>query len=176
MSLLSPAERKRGVVAFSSGNHAQAIALSARLLGMPSVIVMPNDAPAVKIAATRGYGAEVVLYEWDTLDIVLAKDDRARFASIHDLARDVKLHGYYGGIRLIKATIKRFVEYCQAQNLKLHDRNFSIRYHTNIPQQVGMAGSSAIIVIISRLMPRSEKVEPADNPASSVQMPESVSR
>jgi threo-3-hydroxy-L-aspartate ammonia-lyase len=57
------AQRKAGVVAFSSGNHAQAIALSARLLGMPAVIVMPADAPAIKIAATRGYGAEVVLYD-----------------------------------------------------------------------------------------------------------------
>ena len=55
--------RKRGVVAFSSGNHAQAVALSGRLLGIPTTIVMPADAPAVKVAATRGYGAEVVLYD-----------------------------------------------------------------------------------------------------------------
>jgi threonine dehydratase len=58
-----PAQRELGVLAFSSGNHAQAIALSARLLGMPAVIVMPKDAPALKIAATKGYGAEVVLYD-----------------------------------------------------------------------------------------------------------------
>ncbi|MYM38887.1 threo-3-hydroxy-L-aspartate ammonia-lyase [Duganella qianjiadongensis] len=56
-------QRRAGVVAFSSGNHAQAIALSARLLGMPATIVMPLDAPAAKVAATRGYGAEVVLYD-----------------------------------------------------------------------------------------------------------------
>jgi glucuronokinase len=62
------------------------------------------------------------------------------------------MHGYYGGIRLIKATIKRFIEYCQAQHLELHDRNFSIRYETNIPQQVGMAGSSAIIVATLRCL------------------------
>jgi len=55
--------RKRGVVAFSSGNHAQAVALAGRLLGIPTVIVMPADAPAVKVAATRGYGAEVVFYD-----------------------------------------------------------------------------------------------------------------
>ena len=54
---------RRGVVAFSSGNHAQAIALSARLLGMPATIVMPTDAPQMKIDATRGYGAEVQLYD-----------------------------------------------------------------------------------------------------------------
>lgn len=60
---LSPDERKRGVVAFSSGNHAQGVALAARLLGMPALIVMPSDAPAVKVAATRGYGAEIKLYD-----------------------------------------------------------------------------------------------------------------
>ena len=56
-------ERTRGVVAFSSGNHAQAVALAGRLLSIRTTIVMPADAPAVKVAATRGYGAEVVLYD-----------------------------------------------------------------------------------------------------------------
>ncbi len=57
------AQRRGGVVAFSSGNHAQAVSLAARLLGMPAVIVMPHDAPAAKVAATRGYGGEVVVYD-----------------------------------------------------------------------------------------------------------------
>jgi glucuronokinase len=100
----------------------------------------------------RNFWAEAVLYEWDSVDIVMAGDDRARFRSIQDLAKDVKLHGYYGGIRLIKATIKRFVEYCQANQLQLHDRNFSIRYETNIPRQVGMAGSSALITATLRCL------------------------
>jgi threonine dehydratase len=60
---LTPDEQKRGVVAFSSGNHAQGVALAARLLGMPAVIVMPGDAPRVKIEATIGYGAAVRLYD-----------------------------------------------------------------------------------------------------------------
>jgi threonine dehydratase len=63
LSKFDAGQRKAGVIAFSSGNHAQAIALAARILGMPSVIVMPTDAPAAKLAATRGYGAEVVLYD-----------------------------------------------------------------------------------------------------------------
>lgn len=63
LASLSPEERKRGVVAFSSGNHAQGVALAAQLFGIPATIVMPTDAPAVKLAATRGYGAEVVHYE-----------------------------------------------------------------------------------------------------------------
>ena len=62
------AQRRAGAVAFSSGNHAQAVALSARLLGMPATIVMPGDAPAIKVAATRGYGAQVVLYDRRTED------------------------------------------------------------------------------------------------------------
>lgn len=100
----------------------------------------------------RNFWAEAVLYEWDTVDIVLAEDDRARFSSVQDLAKDVKLHGYYGGIRLIKATIKRFVEYCERKGLELHDRNFSVRYETNIPRQVGLAGSSALIVATLRCL------------------------
>jgi threonine dehydratase len=63
ISRLSPEERRRGVAAFSSGNHAQAVALVASLLDAPAVIVMPSDAPPVKLAATREYGAEVVLYD-----------------------------------------------------------------------------------------------------------------
>jgi threonine dehydratase len=63
LTLLAPEERSRGVVAFSSGNHAQAVALAARELGARATIVMPKDAPALKVAATRGYGAEVILYD-----------------------------------------------------------------------------------------------------------------
>lgn len=60
---LSPEERRRGVVAWSSGNHAQGVALAARMLGIPAAIVMPSDAPAIKLANTRAYGAECVLYD-----------------------------------------------------------------------------------------------------------------
>jgi threonine dehydratase len=63
LSQFSGAQRKAGVVTFSSGNHAQAIALSARLLGIPATIIMPHDAPAAKVAATKGYGGNVVIYD-----------------------------------------------------------------------------------------------------------------
>jgi threonine dehydratase len=63
LTLLSPAERKRGVVAFSSGNHAQAVALAASELGMRATIVMPADAPPLKVAATKAYGAAVITYD-----------------------------------------------------------------------------------------------------------------
>jgi len=79
LSRLSPEDRRRGVVTFSSGNHAQAIALAGQLLEIPRVIVMPSDAPSVKRAATEGYGAEVVLYDRE-------RDDREAIG--HRLARD----------------------------------------------------------------------------------------
>jgi len=63
ISRLDEAERKAGVVAFSSGNHAQGVALAAQMLGVPATIVMPTDAPEIKLANTRAYGADVVLYD-----------------------------------------------------------------------------------------------------------------
>lgn len=74
LSAMSAAERRGGVVAYSSGNHAQGVAFAAKLLGMPAVIVMPTDAPAVKVARTRGHGAEVVFYD-------RYREDRAAIAA-----------------------------------------------------------------------------------------------
>ena len=74
VNALSDAQRARSVVAFSSGNHAQAVALAAQLHGCRATIVMPHDAPALKLAATRGYGAEVVIYD-------RYKEDRAAIAN-----------------------------------------------------------------------------------------------
>jgi threonine dehydratase len=68
LSRFDEAQRQAGVIAYSSGNHAQAVALSARILGMPATIVMPHDAPASKVAATRGYGASIVVYDRYTED------------------------------------------------------------------------------------------------------------
>jgi threo-3-hydroxy-L-aspartate ammonia-lyase len=68
LSKFTPVQREAGVIAFSSGNHAQAIALSARLLGIPATILMPLDAPQAKVDATRGYGGEVILFDRYTQD------------------------------------------------------------------------------------------------------------
>lgn len=73
LAQLTPDERKRGAVAFSSGNHAQGVALAAQLLQVPATIVMPTDAPRAKVEATRGYGAEIVMYD-------RAREDRAAIA------------------------------------------------------------------------------------------------
>ena len=102
--------------------------------------------------ALEDFWAETILYEWDRVEILLSQEDQSRFDSVADLAEDVRLHGYYGGVRLVKATIKTFVEYCQRQNIVLHDRNFAVRYTSNIPRAVGLAGSSAIIVATLRAL------------------------
>ena len=68
LSKFSDAQRRGGVITFSSGNHAQAIALSARLLGIPAVVLMPNDAPQRKVDATLGYGAQVIRFDRYTQD------------------------------------------------------------------------------------------------------------
>lgn len=100
----------------------------------------------------RNFWAEVTLYEWEDVEIVWSQEDQSCFRSVEELARDVQLHGYYGGVRLVKATIKKFVEYCHREGHRLHARNFSIRYQSNIPRQVGLAGSSAIIVATLRAL------------------------
>jgi len=77
LSQLTDAERRRGVVAFSSGNHAQGVALAAQLLGCPALIVMPSDSPAVKVEGTRGFGAEIRFYDRFTEDRVAIADQIA---------------------------------------------------------------------------------------------------
>ena len=91
------------------------IIIRKRAYARAALVGNPSDGYQGKTISliVRNFWAEVVLYEWDTVDILLTEDDRARFRSVHDLARDVALHGYYGGIRLIKATVKRFVDYCK---------------------------------------------------------------
>jgi glucuronokinase len=107
----------------------------------------------------RDFAAEVLLYETPELEIMPRAQDRSRFANMKDLVDDVSLNGYYGGVRLIKATIARFFRYCQMQNIKLEDKNFTIRYNTNIPRQVGLAGSSAIITATLRALMAFYQVE-----------------
>ena len=100
----------------------------------------------------RNFQAEVILFESPELVIEPNERDHSVFTSINQLAKDVAQFGYYGGIRLLKATVKRFHDYCAKEGIQLHDRNFTLRYHSNIPPQVGMAGSSAIICACLRAL------------------------
>jgi glucuronokinase len=100
----------------------------------------------------RDFHAEVVLFESPELHLEMNERDEATFDSIDELAKKVRQFGYYGGIRLLKASVKRFFDYCTKQHLPLHGRNFTLRYSSNVPPQVGMAGSSAIITACWRAL------------------------
>jgi glucuronokinase len=105
------------------------------------------------ISATfADFRARIVLYEWPELEIILSRQDRCEFSSLSELVEDVKLNGLYGGLRLIKATIKVFAEYCESERIDLPSRNFALRYETDIPRQVGLAGSSAIVTAVFRAL------------------------
>jgi glucuronokinase len=100
----------------------------------------------------RNFTAEVMLWESPRLEILPAARDHSVFNGIGHLARDVRHFGYYGGIRLLKATVKRFHDYCVSNGHKLDNRNFTLSYSSDIPPQVGMAGSSAIITAALRAL------------------------
>ncbi|MCL5269144.1 MAG: GHMP kinase [bacterium] len=100
----------------------------------------------------RDFAARVVVYDWPTLEILPSEQDHVRFDSLDELAADVRLNGYYGGLRLVKASLKKFHDYCVQDGIDLPPRNFSIRYETDIPRQVGLAGSSAIITASFRAL------------------------
>jgi glucuronokinase len=100
----------------------------------------------------RNFRAEVVLWESPKLEILPAARDHSTFDSIGSLADDVRSFGYYGGIRLLKATVKRFHDYCSAHEIQLPQRNFTLQYQSNVPPHVGMAGSSAIITACLRAL------------------------
>ena len=98
------------------------------------------------------FSAKVTLFESPELVIVPSRRDESTFASMGALYEDVCLYGYYGGIRLLKSAIKCFYGYCREHEIELHDRNFTIRYESNIPNLVGLAGSSAIITAAMRAL------------------------
>ncbi len=100
----------------------------------------------------RNYVAEVELWESPEVEILPAARDHSVFPSLAALRQDVAWFGYYGGVRLLKATVKRFYDYCVEQGIELADRNFTLRYQSDIPSQVGMAGSSAIITAALRAL------------------------
>ncbi len=100
----------------------------------------------------RNFAASVVIYEWPQLEIIPTRQDHCCFDSLDQFLQDTKLNGYYGGLRLVKATIKRFAEYCDSQGIILPKQNFSLRYDSNIPRQVGLAGSSAIVTATMRAL------------------------
>jgi glucuronokinase len=102
--------------------------------------------------SVRNFGARISLYASPELRIEPQIHDRNEYRNIHELIESVELHGYYGGDRLIKAAIKKFHEYALRNDIRLENKNFTVRYTSNIPRQVGLAGSSAIITATMRAL------------------------
>ncbi len=102
--------------------------------------------------SVRNFGASVTLYESPELHIEPQLEDSNVFKSVFHLRDTIGTMGYHGGIPLVKAAIKKFVEYAENKAIKLANRNFTIRYRTTIPRQVGLAGSSAIVVATLRAL------------------------
>lgn len=100
----------------------------------------------------RDFAAKVSLYESREIEIIPSLQDRSKYKSAADLYDDVKNNGYYGGIRLMKATICRFIEYCRQNQIDISHKNFSIRYRSTIPRRLGLAGSSALITATLRCL------------------------
>ncbi|MFC1562785.1 mevalonate kinase, partial [candidate division KSB1 bacterium] len=107
----------------------------------------------------KNFNAEITLYESPNINIIPNEMDISTFRSIDELISDVRKSGYYGGVRLIKATIKRFGEHCEKYGINLEKKNFTIEYKTNIPRLVGLAGSSAIITSTLRALMKFYNVE-----------------
>ncbi len=95
--------------------------------------------------AMSNFRARVLLSPSGRLEIKPSKADMPIFESLDDLYRTTRWRGYYGGIRIIQALIVRLVDYCAAQGIELENRNFTLEYESNIPQRLGLGGSSAII-------------------------------
>lgn len=103
-------------------------------------------------AIVRNFSAKVTLFESPRLTILPHRCDRSEFTGLEDLVQDVRENGYYGGIRLIKASIKRFYDYCTERDQPLGNRTFSIEYTSDIPVRVGLAGSIAIVTATLKAM------------------------
>jgi glucuronokinase len=106
----------------------------------------------------RNFQATVLIYESPRIQIHAGHRDRLQFESYAELLDDISLNGYYGGVRLIKAAIKRFSDWCRAAGIPL-ERAFTIEYDTNVPVRVGLAGSSAIVAATMRALMRFFGVE-----------------
>lgn len=94
----------------------------------------------------RNFSTTVRLWESPTLEILQSEADHREYKSMNDLLREINLYGYYGGVRLIKAAIRRFARYAKETGQPLHNRNFTISYHSDVPRLVGLSGSSAIVI------------------------------
>jgi len=132
----------------------EAVIVRTRTPARVGLIGNPSDGfNGVTIAFTfDAFWAEVMLWESPELEIRGWERDKVKFEDVEDLVHNVTNYGYYGGVRLIKATIKVFTDYCREVGLELERKNFTVSYRSSIPLRVGLAGSSAIITSVVRAL------------------------
>lgn len=127
----------------------------AGLIGNPSDIYFGKTISII----VKNFGASILLYESPELCIEPQGEDKNEFKNIHDMVDKVRSNGYYGGSRLVKASIKKFYEYCKNNKITLHNKNFTVRYYSSIPRQVGLAGSSAIVTATIKALIKYYEIE-----------------
>jgi len=109
--------------------------------------------------SVRNFRARVLLYPSARLEIRFSKADLPIFENLDDLYATTRWRGYYGGLRIIQALVVRFMDYCRERRIELENRNFTIEYESNIPQRLGLGGSSAIVTAALRALCQYFEVE-----------------
>jgi glucuronokinase len=135
--------------------------IESRAYARAGLLGNPSDGYFGKTIAiiVKNFGAKVSLFETPELVIEEMETDRNRFRNIYHLSETVRQNGYYGGQRLVKAVVKRFCDWCGENGVRLANKNFTIRYESSIPRQVGLAGSSAIAAATLRALMKFYNVE-----------------
>lgn len=135
--------------------------IDARAYARAGLLGNPSDGYFGKTISliVKNFGVQIVLYQSPELKIEPQDADCNEFRNIYQLRDTVSLTGYNGGIPVIKAAIKKFCDHCDAEGVKLSNKNFTIRYHSSIPRQVGLAGSSAIVIATLRALMQFYQVE-----------------
>ena len=130
------------------------MAIETQAFARAGLLGNPSDGYFGKIIALtiKNFSARVFLEESQSLIILPSAQEKNIYKNIADLLEGTQLYGYYGGARLLKAAIKKFSDYCRLYGIELESKNFSIRYETTIPRQLGLGGSSAIITAAMRAL------------------------
>ncbi len=137
------------------------MAITSEVFARAGLLGNPSDGYFGKIiaVAVRNFSARVHLREAETLRIDPADQDLDEYRSAEHFVKNVNLYGYYGGARLIKAALKVFFDYCGSRGISLRTRNFALGYTSTIPRQVGLGGSSALVVGVFRSLLEFFRVE-----------------
>ncbi|WP_114778907.1 mevalonate kinase family protein [Botryobacter ruber] len=135
--------------------------IETRAYARAAILGNPSDGYFGKTISliVKNFGARILLYQSPELVIEPQQQDMNQFKNIYDLHDQVSLTGYHGGVPLVKAAVKKFCEFCTKQGITLPNKNFTVRYSSSIPRQVGLSGSSAIIIATLRALSDFYQVE-----------------